>query len=101
MTRDELNSIITSSWCTLPEVWKYNVRSNGPLRILDLTHPKTYGIHVSYSILTGELLYILITLPMGAETTEFMVQYPDFKREIYDEDNYTKVVLYRKELEND
>ena len=100
MKRSEIESIIASSWCTLPEIWEYNVRSNSPLRILDLAHPRTYGIHVSYSVLTGELLYVLITLPLGADTTEYMIQDSKFKREIYDEYNYTKVVLYRKELEN-
>lgn len=100
MTNKELNLILQSHWCSLPEKWGYALRSNSPLRILDLAHPGVYGIHVSYSLLNGELLYVLITLPEDADISDYYTADSRFNREVYEEFNSKRIVFYRKEFAN-
>ena len=100
ITREEVNTILSSVWCTLPGMWSYRIRSNSYLRVLDLSHPGTYGIHVAYSILNDELLYVLITLPDGSDTSDLVSDSEHFIKDVYTEDDAVKVVFYRRGLEN-
>lgn len=100
LTEREVELILSSVWCTIPAEWGYRLRSNSYLRVLDLSHPGTYGIHISYSILDGTLLYVLFTLPEDYDTSTLETPREDLVKDVYTEDNAIKVVFYRKGLDN-
>ena len=100
LTKELIETILSSTWCTLPNVWDYTLRSNRYLRLLDLTFPGTYGIHVAYHLLHDYVNYVLIVLPEEADVNELMECSDAFESSSYNEGSYKHLVFYRKELGN-
>lgn len=98
---EQVNKILNSTWCTLPGEWDWSLRSNSYLKLLDLTHPDTYGIHVAYHLLTNEVCYVLIVIPEEAEVNleDYDSVVDKFSVSVYKEDEYQHLVFYRKELD--
>lgn len=103
-----IKKILDSTWCTLPSEWSWTLRSSSYLKILDLFHPDTYGIHVAYHLLTNEVCYVLIVLPDETDITNDIGIDLDnsgevsdrFNISVYKEAGYQHLVFYRKELDN-
>lgn len=94
-----ISKILSSTWCTIPSWWDYTLRSNRFLKLLDLSHPETYGIHVAYHLLNDYVNYVLVVLPQGTDVSSIVADVPDFARSVYTENNCIHVVFYRKELD--
>ena len=96
-----VEKILNSTWCTLPSEWDWTLRSNSYLKLLDLTHPTTYGIHVAYNLLTNKVCYVLIVVPEETviELEDYKNISDDFKVSVYEENMSQHVVFYRKELD--
>lgn len=100
LTKELINTILSSTWCTLPNVWDYTLRSNRFLKLLDLNLPGTYGIHVAYHLLNDYVNYVLIVLPEDFDTDTLMETKEEFDVGSYNEGEYKHLVFYRKELGN-
>ena len=100
LTKELINTITSSTWCTLPNVWDYTLRSNRFLKLLDLNLPGTYGIHVAYHLLHEYVNYVLIVLPKDYDTSNLISADNSFEVGCYDEGDYKHLVFYRKELGN-
>ena len=98
VTQEVILDIVTSKWCTLPETWDYQLRSNSILRLLDLDYPGTYGIHVAYSMLDKSFLYAMITYPVGTDVDDSVIHAEGIDTNVYASADYTCVAYYRKEL---
>ena len=99
LSKELIDTILSSTWCTLPATWEYTLRSNSYLKLLDLSFPDTYGIHVAYHLLTGYVNYVLIVLPIDYETDHLIYSTDVFNVTLYEENNSKHLVFYRKEFE--
>lgn len=100
LTKELIRTILSSTWCTLPSVWDYTLRSNRFLKLLDLNLPGTYGIHVAYHLLHDYVNYVLIVLPKDFCADELLESEDVFDVGCYNEGDYKHLVYYRKELGN-
>ncbi len=98
ISREELKAIIESKWCTLPDVWEHGLRSNSVFKVLDLTCPGTFGVHVAYSMYDDSLLYIYITVPKDSDINYLLYHDEQFDSCAYMNEDYCNVSIFRREL---